>query len=139
MDFPRTPDNANCLLRCTCSTANKKKKLFELAEILNFFGNFFYDAKTFPQTKNNEHLLFLREFRCDSLLIGASVMSSRLRMKRMMSLLSFFTGAMRTLQRNLVPGTGERRSLNDGDTMISKQQRRTYDLYVTETISKQQR
>ena len=52
-----------------------------------------------------DHLLFLRELRYESLLIGASVMSSRLRMKRIVSLLSLLTGATKTLHRNLLPET----------------------------------
>ena len=39
--------------------------------------------------------------------MGASVMSSRLRMNRIVSLPSFFTGATKTLHRNLLPETTE--------------------------------
>jgi len=48
---------------------------------------------------------FLDECFWTSVLTGASVMSSRLRMNSMTSLFSFFTGAISTLHRNVVPAT----------------------------------
>ena len=48
-------------------------------------------------------LLFLKFLTGTGSLFGASLMSSKLRMKRMTSLVSFLTGATRTLHRNLAP------------------------------------
>jgi len=53
--------------------------------------------------EKNIHRLCLREPLYESCLSGASVMSSRLTINRMISLLSLRTGATRTLHRNLVP------------------------------------